>query len=99
MPERVEQEKLVVSRMIAIYCRRHHARNGDDLCDKCSDLLEYAHQRLDHCPKGNAKPSCRKCPTHCYSPARRERIRKVMRYVGPRMIFIHPLTAIKHMIT
>ena len=58
-----------------------------------------AHQRLDHCPKSNGKSSCRKCEIHCYSPANREKIRSVMKYVGPRMIFIHPWSAIRHLIT
>lgn len=97
--ERIEREKQVVGQMITIYCHRHHDRNGDDLCDECRDLLTYAHQRLDHCPKGNAKSSCRKCEIHCYSKTNREKIRKVMKYVGPRMIFIHPCSAIRHLMT
>lgn len=91
---RIEREKLVVRQMIAIYCHRHHAHNDNILCDDCLDLLNYAHRRLDYCPKGNGKSSCRKCEIHCYSTANREKIRAVMKYVGPRMIFIHPWSAI-----
>lgn len=29
----------------------------------------------------------------------KKRIREVMRYVGPRMIFIHPIAAIRHLIS
>lgn len=97
--ERIEREKQVVSQMIAIYCRRHHHQKGNELCDDCRSLLHYAHQRLEHCPKGNLKTSCRKCEIHCYSPLNREKIREVMKYVGPRMIFIHPWSAIRHLIT
>lgn len=83
--------------MIEVYCRRKHGGRGrDGLCDSCSELLEYARRRLDHCRHGARKSSCRKCSIHCYSPARREEIRSVMRYVGPRMIFTHPLSALKH---
>lgn len=32
-------------------------------------------------------------------PFRKKRIREVMRYVGPRMIFIHPIAAIRHLIS
>lgn len=96
--ERIEREKQVVSQMIAIYCRRHHDRKGNELCDECRSLLDYAQRRLEHCPKGNKKSSCRKCEIHCYSPANREKIREVMKYVGPRMIFIHPWSAIRHLI-
>ncbi len=97
--ERIEREKTVVSRMIAIYCNRHHTPEGSGICDNCQKLLDYARQRLDHCPKGNTKSSCRKCEIHCYSPENREKIRTVMKYVGPRMIFIHPWSAIRHMIS
>ena len=97
--ERIDQEKLVVNQMIGIYCRKHHKPAGGDLCADCRNLLDYAHQRLDHCPKGNEKSSCRKCEIHCYSKANREKIREVMRYVGPRMLFIHPLSTIRHLIS
>lgn len=97
---RIEREKLVVGKMIAIYCNRHHRhKEGDNLCDECLSLLNYALQRLDHCPKAGDKSSCSKCEIHCYSPANREKIRAVMKYVGPRMIFIHPLMAIRHLLT
>lgn len=97
--ERIEQEKKVVSQMIAIYCHKHHSSHDSDLCNDCQELLDYACRRLDHCPKGNDKTSCRKCEIHCYSPHNRERIRAVMKYVGPRMIFIHPASAIRHLIS
>lgn len=97
--ERIEQEKRVVAQMIAIYCHRHHSPGDGGLCPDCAALLEYARKRLDHCPKGNAKTSCRKCEIHCYRREERERIRGVMRYVGPRMLFIHPVSAVRHLIS
>lgn len=96
---RVENEKLIVGRMISAYCRRHHVGKADGLCDECRDLIAYTHRRLELCPKNDRKSSCRKCEIHCYAPAKRERIREVMRYVGPRMIFIHPISAIRHLIS
>lgn len=96
---RIEREKLVVRQMITHYCHSSHSTRGGDLCAECLHLLTYAHTRLDHCPHGARKPSCRKCPVHCYSPSRRSQIREVMRRVGPRMIFIHPWSAILHIIT
>lgn len=95
---RIEREKQTVGMMIAVYCRRHH-RVGDGLCPECRELLAYACRRLDCCPRGVRKSSCRKCAVHCYSPANRARIREVMRYVGPRMLFIHPLAAIRHLLS
>lgn len=97
--QRIDREKSVVAQMIAIYCHHHHSTAGSDLCPECHDLLDYALHRLSHCPKGNQKSSCRKCTVHCYSPAYRQRIRTVMRYVGPRMMFIHPVSAIRHLLS
>lgn len=95
---RIEKEKEVVERMIGIYCRRKHRSASGCLCDECYELLAYARRRLDYCPKGDAKSSCRKCEIHCYSAANRERIREVMRYVGPRMMLIDPVAALSHLI-
>lgn len=97
--DRIEREKLVVSQMIAIYCHKHHTRKKNGICSDCHNLEIYAHHRLEHCPKGNNKSSCRKCEIHCYSTSNRDKIRTVMKYVGPRMIFIHPWSAILHLIT
>lgn len=93
---RIEKEKKVIRQMIGIFCRHRHKTNN--LCNDCEDLLAYALSRLEHCPKGSSKTSCRKCIIHCYAPQQKERIREVMRFVGPRMIFIHPVTAIRHLI-
>ncbi|MDE5744232.1 MAG: nitrous oxide-stimulated promoter family protein [Paramuribaculum sp.] len=93
---RIDREKKVVTQMIAHYCIKHH---GDEtLCGDCNELLRYAIGRLERCPKGIHKQSCRKCEIHCYSHAMRNRIRTVMRYMGPRMILINPAAALRHMI-
>lgn len=98
MSTRIEREKRTVALMIEIYCRRkHNAIAG--LCPECMDLLDYAHKRLDLCPKGDAKTSCRKCEIHCYAPLRKQQIREVMRYVGPRMIYLRPVDAVRHILT
>ena len=96
---RIESEKYVVKLMITLYCRKFHNTADNALCVECRDLLEYACHRLEHCPKGDSKSSCRKCDIHCYSPARRENIRAVMRYAGPRMIFVNPAAALRHLIS
>lgn len=83
--------------MIGIYCRDHHGRRKS-LCPDCAALLDYARERLIHCPQAPNKPTCAACPIHCYKPDMRERVRQVMRYAGPRMIYHHPLAALKHLI-
>ena len=67
------------------------------LCPQCQALLDYAHKRLEHCKFGEDKPSCTRCPVHCYKPAMREQIRQVMRYSGPRMLLHDPIMAIRHL--
>ena len=54
--------------------------------------------RLEKCPYGETKPTCANCPIHCYQPHRREQIKKVMAYAGPRMLLTHPILAIRHML-
>lgn len=80
--------------MIRLYCKQAEGNAG--LCPECRELLGYALSRLDGCPYGADKPACKKCIAHCYKPAMRERIRMVMRYSGPRLLFHAPLAAIIH---
>ena len=94
MDRNLKQEQAVVEQMIRLYCRK---REGNDLlCPSCRALLEYACCRLERCRFGKDKPTCRKCPVHCYRPEMKERIRAVMRWSGPRMLLYHPLTAVRH---
>jgi len=94
---KIEREKLVVDIMIGMFCR--HKEGNQRLCPECTALLEYAHNRLRHCPFGAGKGSCRKCPVHCYRADMAERIRAVMRYAGPRMLLRHPLYAVIHLLS
>lgn len=69
------------------------------LCSECNELLDYAVHRLSHCPHGDRKPTCRKCPIHCYNPTARLQIARVMRWSGKRMILHHPIAAIRHLLS
>lgn len=92
-----EQEKQVVSLMINLYCSKKHGAKGS-LCSDCAQLKEYAMLRSDKCPFMETKTFCSNCKVHCYKPEMRERIRAVMRFSGPRMIFYHPVLAVRHLI-
>ena len=94
--DHIERERRTVETMIRLYCRRKEG--NEELCQGCGSLIEYAGERLSRCRFGNAKPSCRRCAVHCYRRAEREKIREVMRWVGPRMIFCHPMMAIRHIL-
>lgn len=91
-----EREKQLVSQMIALYCKKNHG--GKTLCPDCAALDAYARQRSDKCPFMETKTFCSNCKVHCYKPDMQEKIRAVMRFSGPRMIFRHPIAAVRHVI-
>ena len=92
-----EREKRIVSEMIALYCRKKHGTKGG-LCPDCAALNDYAKMRSDKCPFMENKTFCYNCKVHCYQPDMREKIRRVMRYSGPRMMKTHPILAIRHLV-
>lgn len=94
---RIRQEQRTIDAMLGIYCQDHHG-GGCGFCDDCEPLRLYAHQRLVACPFQAQKPVCNRCEVHCYSPSRREQVRQVMRYAGPRMPLRHPWLAFLHML-
>ena len=88
----------VLANFVRIYCREQHKEMEKEpfhiqdeelqaeladlkLCPECSRLLEHGLAKLSLCPY-EPKPTCRKCPTHCYAPGYRERVRGVMRFSG-----------------
>lgn len=93
---RIDKETRIVGLMVRLYCRRKEGNR--ELCPECAALIDYAGARLRHCPFGERKSSCRKCTIHCYRPEMRERIRRVMRYSGPRMLLYHPLEYLRHLL-
>ena len=96
-PRRRRREERTIAAMIRLYCRNRHD-GASDLCGECAALLDYARQRLVHCRYGVDKPTCARCPVHCYKPVLREQIRAVMRYSGPRMAPRHPVLAAAHLL-
>lgn len=55
------------------------------LCRRCHKLLSHGIAKLMLCPL-DPKPSCKKCPTHCFAPGYRESVRQVMRFSGMYLI-------------
>lgn len=91
----IQYEKTTIDKMIRLYCKLNHKTKS--LCENCTILNEYAQQQLNKCPFGDDKPICENCTIHCYSSDKKEKIKEVMRFSGPRMMFNHPLDFIKHM--
>lgn len=92
---RLAREWKTVSAMLHIYCRDQH---GGALCRECQELMSYVNLRLDRCRFGAEKPTCAKCPVHCYQRDRREQIKAVMRYAGPHMLWEHPWLSLCHLL-
>jgi hypothetical protein len=92
------RELKTIEAMMRLYCRghAHPPKQGATLCAECDALFEYATRRLERCVFGDAKPTCANCLVHCYTRDMRERVRLMMRWAGPRMIFRHPILAIRH---
>ena len=91
-----EKEKKLIPVMIKKYCHGKHAAKRGEMCADCRALTEYAIFRLEKCPFKVNKQFCSFCKIHCYKPDMREKIREVMKYSGPRLLFSHPLFAMKH---
>jgi len=95
---KIRKEKATVEKMIRLYCEKKHKSPDGTPCQECEDLLEYSHERLEHCRYEENKPTCRKCPIHCYKPTMRKEIRQVMRFSGLRLVFHAPMEWIRHKI-
>lgn len=93
-----EKEKKLIPVMIKKYCRGKHKTKGKEICAECSELTEYALFRLSKCPFKVNKKFCSFCKIHCYKPEMREKIKAVMKYAGPRMLFTHPIFAVSHVL-
>ncbi len=92
---RLARERRTMAAMVRIFCRdKHHGSEG--LCEECREFLGYSDLRLERCRFGEEKPTCAKCPVHCYQRDRREQARVIMRYAGPRMLWEHPLLSVRH---
>lgn len=94
---KIEKEKRTLKFMITLYCEKKH-KLGFDKCSKCQELYEYAAMKLDKCKFGENKTSCKRCSVHCFNQERKEQIKVVMRFSGPRIIFYRPYDYIKYIL-
>jgi hypothetical protein len=89
-------ELKTIQTMIVLYCRNNHA--GNEVCQSCRELMHYAEKRLHRCPYKDKKPVCSRCRIHCYQSVMRMKIKRVMRFSGPRMVFSHPILLLRHLV-
>ena len=94
----MSKKRPVIEAMIRIYCegRCQNETLESGLCQECEELLTYALERLEKCPKVAQKTSCGRCEIPCYREPFKSRIRLVMKYAGPRMVVKHPIKTVKY---
>jgi hypothetical protein len=92
-----ERDRKTIRAMVRIYCRGHHQAE-EAPCPECTELLNYALDRVERCPWGARRTTCSACPIHCYTRRMQERIRSIMSYAGPRMLYRHPVLAFFHLL-
>lgn len=95
MGTNLETEIKTVRLMVEMFCKHYH--HGDELCESCKGLGEYAENRIRKCAFGTTKPICSQCSVHCFKPEMKSEIREVMRFAGFRMNFKHPLLVLHHL--
>ena len=93
--QRLVREWQTMAAMVRCYCSAHHEPTVG-LGGECQEPLDYATLRLDRCRYGAEKPTCANCPVHCYQRDRRDQMKLVMRYAGPRMLWQHPVLSLRH---
>jgi len=96
-----QKEQRVVEEMIRLYCHKQHPEYDQatrQMCASCQELSDYAKLRSQKCPFMEQKTFCANCKVHCYKPEKREQIRQVMRFSGPRMLLYHPILAVWHLV-
>ncbi|MBF0105614.1 MAG: nitrous oxide-stimulated promoter family protein [Deltaproteobacteria bacterium] len=100
IPPRLYREIKTIGAMVTIYCKDKHRgcwQPGCRICDECQAIINYATHRTLKCPLKKDKPACRYCTIHCYEENYRRRVREIMSYAGPRMLWRHPLLALLHL--
>lgn len=90
----IAEEMKLITAMITLYYHKHPEKTQISR----EKMNAYALKRLMRCRFGEAKPTCKNCPIHCYRPDYREQMRQIMIYSGPRMLWHHPLLCLKHLI-
>ena len=99
LPDLLGLEFKTIQAMVKLYCKAFHQQKEKKVpCEECLEFIRYANKKLDRCPYGQNKPTCNKCPIHCYKIDPRAQARKIMCYAGPRMLFRHPVLAVKHLL-
>lgn len=92
---KIDKEKDIVKIMVMMYSKGHD-KIPYEKNEELKKLYAYCQARLERCPYKEKKSFCSNCKIHCYEKNKRQQIKAVMKYSGPRMLFKHPILLIKH---
>lgn len=95
--EKFISEVETLKKFFTVYCKDKHTNQHKniksidyksqnyqvelELCDECSELINYSIERLQGCPH-EIKPRCRKCPNPCYEKKQWKQLARLMKYSG-----------------
>ena len=82
-----------------IYCSAHHDSAEHDeagLCPSCREAVSATFERASNCPN-HQTGNCEDCEIKCQRGDAQARIRQIMRYSAPRMLFRHPLMTLEYL--
>ena len=90
-------ESTTLKKFFTVHCKNKHTNQRNyikdisyknsniklelDLCDECTELINYSIERLRECPH-EIKPRCRTCSNPCYEKPQWKKLAKLMRYSG-----------------
>lgn len=98
--DRIQRDLRTLQAMGSIYCGAHHAGVSKDaagLCEECAATIKFTHDRASACPYDH-RGNCKDCAIKCNRGDQKERIKAIMRYAAPRMLFKHPLMTLEYVV-
>lgn len=88
------KEKKTFDKMLKIYCKKKH--QSKELCKECLEIQNYVYKRIEMCPFILNKPFCAYCKIQCYKKEMKEKVIKIMKFSGPKMMFRAPIQSFRH---
>ena len=83
--------------MIELYCRGHHGTPKGRLCPRLRGPAGLRRRAGGPLPAYSDQNVLQRLPNALLQARDAERIRQVMRWSGPRMLFHHPVLAVRHL--
>lgn len=99
MASNADKDRKTLEAIGLIYCRAHHESASKDeagLCPSCREAVDATLERAQNCPNDH-DGNCQDCDIKCQRGEAQERIKRIMRYSAPRMLFRHPLMTFEYL--